>query len=48
MEEDRPVERIVISNPKGARGRGSPVCSWQDGVDDDSKPLEYGSGRVLP
>jgi hypothetical protein len=39
MEEDRPVKRILVSNPGGARGRGTPKIRWEDGVDDDSKAI---------
>jgi hypothetical protein len=39
MEEDRPAKRILVSNPRGARGRGRPKIRWKDGVDDDSKAI---------
>jgi hypothetical protein len=39
MEEDRPVKRILVSNPGGARGKGRLKTRWEDGVDDDSKAI---------
>jgi hypothetical protein len=39
MEEDRPAKRILISNPRGTRGRGRPKIKGEVRVDDDSKAI---------
>jgi hypothetical protein len=39
MEEDRPVKRILVSNPGDTRGKGTPKIRWEDGVDNDSKAI---------
>jgi hypothetical protein len=39
MEEDSPVNRILVSNAGGTRGRGRLKIRWEHGVDDDSKAI---------
>jgi hypothetical protein len=39
MEEDRPAQRTLVSNPSYPRGRGRPKIRWEDSVDDDSKAI---------
>jgi hypothetical protein len=39
MKEDRPSERILISNQGGARGKERPKIRREDGVNDDIKAI---------
>jgi hypothetical protein len=38
---------ILNANPEGRRNRGRPKLRWEDGVDDDVKPLGEGNWKNM-